>query len=283
VPSTRTKSRTGLYSFHETQSREHDRTGMNDSPLRARLERENRLLHLTLARPKANIVDAVMIAALQQALDSHRDRPELAAVLLDAEGPHFSFGASVEEHLPAQCEQMLRSLHRLVLTEVEYPVPILVAADGLCLGGGMEVAIAASLLFAGSKARFGQPEIQLAVFAPAASCLLPARIGYGEAFDLLVSGRSIDAAQAERIGLARMVSDDPVAAALAYFDEHLAPRSSCALRHATWAASAALAREVRTRLAEVEARYLEQLMASEDAVEGLTAFLDKRTPRWRHR
>ncbi len=158
---------------------------MSDSPLRTQLDREGRLLNLVLSRPKANIIDAEMITALQAAFEKHRTQNDLGAVLLSAEGPNFSFGASVEEHLPDQCEQMLKSLHQLIITMLEYPVPILVAVRGFCLGGGLEVAIGGSFIFASPDAKFGQPEMQLAVFAPAAACLLPERIGQANAEDLL--------------------------------------------------------------------------------------------------
>ena len=79
---------------------------MSDSPLKSWVERDGQLLRLRLATPKANIVDAAMIAALVAALETHGNNADLKGVLLDAEGPHFSFGASVEEHLPAQCSAM---------------------------------------------------------------------------------------------------------------------------------------------------------------------------------
>ncbi len=256
---------------------------MSDSPLTSRLERDGRLLRLILARPKANIVDAKMIAALQGALDEHRDKSELAAVLISAEGPNFSFGASVDEHLPDQCGEMIRCLHHLVMSMVEYPLPILVAVRGFCLGGGMEVAIAGNFLFATNDANFGQPEIQLAVFAPAASCLLPERIGQAQAEDLLFSGRSINGEEALRIGLVNEISDDPEAGALAYFDEQLAPRSSFSLRHAVWAARHDFCERMKIKIMAVEKRYLQELMSGEDPVEGLNAFIAKRAPQWKHR
>jgi cyclohexa-1,5-dienecarbonyl-CoA hydratase len=251
--------------------------------LKVWLEREGALLRLRLARPKANICDAQMIAALQAALDSHRGSSGLRGVLLDAEGPHFSFGASVEEHLADRCAQMLGSLHRLILTMVEFPAPILVAVHGQCLGGGLEIALAGGPIFAAPAAQFGQPEIKLGVFAPAASCLLPWRINHSAAEDLLWSGRSIAAADARAIGLVQVLADDPQAAALAYFDEHLAPRSAAALACAVAAARAPRVRELRARLAQVEQLYLERLMRTHDANEGLAAFLGKRAPSWQHR
>ncbi|MDH4095104.1 MAG: cyclohexa-1,5-dienecarbonyl-CoA hydratase [Betaproteobacteria bacterium] len=256
---------------------------MTDSPLKAWLERDGALLRLRLARPKANVIDAAMIAALSQAFDAHRGNAGLLAALVDHEGPHFSFGASVEEHLPGSCEQMLASLHALIGAMLEWPRPILVAIRGQCLGGGLEFALAGNLMLAAPDAQFGQPEMKLGVFAPAASVLLPLRIGQARAEDLLYSGRSIDAATALAWGLVNEVADDPAAAAAAYFDKHLAGKSAAALAHAVRAAREPFADLARARLADVEALYLEKLMATRDANEGLTAFLEKRTPQWEHR
>ena len=152
-------------------------------PVKIWHEADGRLLRLRLNRPKANLVDAAMIAALDQSLE-HLGNGQLGAALIDAEGPHFSFGASVEEHLPSQCTAMLAGLHRLVLRMVESPVPLLVAVRGQCLGGGLELALAGHLMFVTPEANLGQPEMKLGVFAPAASCLLPELVGPQRAFDL---------------------------------------------------------------------------------------------------
>jgi len=256
---------------------------MAASPLHVELEKDGALLRLRLSRPKANIIDAAMIAALRAALSEHLPGPRLRAVLLTAEGPHFSFGASVEEHLPGSCAAMLRDLHALILQLVGSPVPVLVSVRGQCLGGGLELAAAGHRIFAAAGASLGQPEIKLAVFAPAASCLLPERIGPSRAEDLLFSGRSIGAEEAHRIGLVDAVADDPGAAALAYFEEHLAPKSASSLRFAVRAARIGLVERVRRKIADVERLYLEELMATHDAVEGLTAFIAKRPPSWKDR
>jgi cyclohexa-1,5-dienecarbonyl-CoA hydratase len=253
------------------------------APVKDWLEADGGLLRLRLARPKANLVDAAMIAALHGALIAHGTNTALRGVLLDAEGPHFSFGASVEEHLPAQCAQMLAGLHALIVAMVDFPAPILVAVRGQCLGGGLEVALAGSWIFAAPDAQFGQPEMKLGVFAPAASVLLPYRVSQPFAEDLLYSGRSIGAAEAERRGLVHAVADDAEAAATSWFHEHLQARSAASMGCATAAARGALRREVRTRLAEVERLYLDKLMATRDANEGLVAFLAKRKPQWEHR
>ncbi len=256
---------------------------MSGTPLRVSLERDGQLLHLQLARPKANILDAQMIRALQDALTENLGNTGLKAVLISAQGPHFSFGASVEEHLPDQCSDMLKSLHQLIQRIVDSPVPILVAVRGQCLGGALEVAAAGHLIFAAPDAKMGQPEIKLGVFAPAASCLLPIRIGQVRAEDLLLSGRTIDAEEANRFGLITSIDDDPETAALAYFEQHLEPLSASTLRLAVAAVRGEIQSAVHRRLAEVESLYLEKLMKTKDAVTGLTAFIAGEAPEWEHR
>jgi len=256
---------------------------MSTSPLEVWKERDDKLLRLRLSRPKANIVDAPMIAALDAAFAGAEREPKLRGVLLDAEGTHFSFGASVEEHLPATVEAMLHGLHALVLRMLACPVPTLVAIRGQCLGGGLEVASAAHLLFAAPDAKLGQPEMVLGVFPPFASCILPERMPRAAAEDLLLSGRSIDGREAHRLGLVSALAEDPEAAALAYFDAHLARHSAASLRLGTAAARTDLVERVQKKLLELERRYLGALMRTHDAPEGLHAFLEKRPPRWEDR
>ena len=252
-------------------------------PVEIWLDRDEALLRLRLDRPKANILDSTMIASFAQAFAAYAEPGQIRAALLDAEGPHFSFGASVEEHLPAQCAEMLSSLHELLKLMLEWPRPILVAVQGQCLGAGLELALAGSLIFASRDAKFGQPEIKLGVFAPAASCLLPLRIGQAAAEDLLFSGRSIDAAEAKALGLVQAVADDPESAALAYFDAHLATKSASSLAWAVDVVRESFVPQVERRIAHVERVYLNHLMQTHDANEGLAAFLAKRPPKWEHR
>jgi len=252
-------------------------------PLRAWLDNGGVLLRLRLSRPKANIIDAAMIAALDTAIAEHFDRGNLLGMIIDSEGPNFSFGASVEEHLPNRGAEMLRGLHARLLRLVESPAPVLVAVRGQCLGGGLELALAGSLIFASADARFGQPEIKLGVIAPFASCVLPERIGQAAGDDLLLSGRSIAADEAHKLGLVHTVAEDPEAAALSWFNQHLGDKSAAALRCAMRAVRLDMAERIRAKLGRIEALYLDELMSTRDAVEGLEAFLAKRPARWEHR
>lgn len=253
------------------------------TPLKVWFEADGRLLRLSLNRPKANLIDGEMIAALDAALAEHSGNRGIGAVVLDAQGPHFSFGASVEEHRPDRCAAMLRAIHGLILRMVESPVPILAAAHGQCLGGGLELALAGHLLFVAPDASLGQPEMKLGVFAPAASCLLPELVGLQRAFDLLISGRSVTGAQAAATGIAFQAAEDPTRAALAYFDEHIKPKSTSSLRHAVRAARLDYAARLRAKIAAVERLYLEELMSTHDAVEGIESFIAKRAALWKHR
>lgn len=246
------------------------------------LEADGRLLRLRLTRPKSNLIDADMIAALDAKIASQLQAPHLHAVLLDADGPNFSFGASVEEHLPEQCNAMLAALHALILRMLASPVPILVAIHGRCLGGGLELALAGHLLFAAPTSELGQPELKLGVFAPAASCLLPELIGPQRALDLLISGRTITGTEAFGLGLVGALADDPQAAALDYFTQHLSGKSASSLRHAVYAARHDYVERIRAKLLTVECLYLDTLMRTHDAVEGLTAFISKRPAEWKH-
>jgi cyclohexa-1,5-dienecarbonyl-CoA hydratase len=253
---------------------------MTDTPLKTWLERDHQILRLQLARPKANIIDAEMIDALSASLASHAADDRLMAVVLDAQGPHFSFGASVEEHLPDKCAAMLRKINALIMQMLEYPVPIVAAIQGQCLGGGLELACAASPIIAAPDAMLGQPEISLAVIAPAASCLLPERIGQAQAEMLLLSGKSVDAERAKQIGLVDEVSEAPTDAALAWIDENLIGKSASTLRISLSAARHDTVERIRVKLDAVEKMYIEVLMQTKDPLEGLTAFMEKRDPVW---
>jgi cyclohexa-1,5-dienecarbonyl-CoA hydratase len=221
--------------------------------------------------------------AIHDALGAHIDDANLLAVVVDHSGPSFSYGASIPEHMPDLCAAMLDGMHRMILAMVDYPLPILVVIRGYCLGGGLELAAAGHVLFAAPDAALGQPEIKLAVFAPTASCLLPERMGQARADDLLITGRSVTGAQAQTMGLVAHTAPDPEAAALAYFDEHLAGLSAPALCCAVRASRMGFCERIREKLAHIEKLYLEELMAKQDPVEGLSAFMEKRPPVWKHR
>lgn len=241
---------------------------------------EGAIWRVRLATPKANILDMDKVARLDALFARAADERDLKAILIEGEGPHFSFGASVEEHLPGRFEEMIPGFHRLFERMLDARVATLAAVRGQCLGGGLELVSFCNRVFAAPGAKLGQPEIVLGVFAPVASVALAERIGRSRAEDLCLSGRSIDAGEALRIGLVDVVADDPGEAALAYAREHLTRHSASSLRLAQQALRGAYGERFLRDLEAAERLYLETLMITSDAREGLRAFIDKRKPDW---
>lgn len=251
--------------------------------IRVEFEHEGQVARVVLAAPKANIVDQAMMAELESAFGRLASRRDLKAIVLTGEGPNFSFGASVQEHLPEQISGTLTRLHALLRRIAEAPAPTIAAVRGQCLGGGLELALACDLILAEETAQLGCPEIQLGVFPPAASALLPVRIGAGPAASLVLTGASVSGAAAAAIGLAARTSGpgqlDTVLAQWLATD--FVPRSPAALRYAALAVRRPLMHALEQDLPVIERLYLRDLMSGPDAVEGIQAFLEKRPPRWR--
>lgn len=247
-----------------------------NSKLRVERRHGGAVLHLTLNAPKANVLDSEMMRAIAFALQEHGRAPDLRAIAFEGAGDHFSFGASVEEHRAEQVADMLQRFHGLFRQLLELAVPTVAIVRGQCLGGGMELAAYCTWVLASDDARFGQPEIKLNVFPPVASVLLPWRLGGGHALDLCTSGRSIDAAEGLRIGLVSRVCDDPRAAADDMIRDHLLPLSASSLRFADRAVRASLRPLLGATLDAVERSYVDELMATPDANEGIEAFLARR-------
>lgn len=254
----------------------------DDAPVRMETLEDGAIWRVVIGGSKGNVLDAAVLRGLESVFEAAGREAALRAVVLEGEGRHFSFGASVQEHLPDQVEAMLGQLRRTLLALFDSRVVHVAAVRGLCLGGALELACCCHRIVAAPDARLGQPEIALGVFAPVASVLLRERVGRGAAEDLCLTGRSVESDEALRWGLVDAVSDDPGAAALAWVREHLLPRSASSLRLAVRAARLDLRRRFAAELEELERLYLEELMATADAKEGLTAFLEKRPPVWRH-
>jgi cyclohexa-1,5-dienecarbonyl-CoA hydratase len=250
--------------------------------IRVEFEHEDQVARVVLAAPKANIVDQAMIAELESAFDGLAGRRDLKAIVLTGEGPNFSFGASVQEHLPEQISGTLARLHELLRQIAEAPAPTIAAIRGQCLGGGLELALACDLILAEETARLGCPEIQLGVFPPAASALLPVRIGAGPATSLVLTGASVSGAAAAAIGLvSRTAGPGQLDAVLAeWLAADFLPRSPSALRYAALAVRRPLVHALEQDLPVLERLYLQDLMSEPDAAEGIHAYLEKRLPRW---
>ncbi len=240
-------------------------------------EKTGGVLRLTLDHGKGNVLDRVLIDRLSAALACVG--PDVRAVVLCAAGPEFCYGASVEEHRVETVGQMLKALHRLLHQVLLLPVPVLAAVRGRCLGGGLELALACTRIFADETSVFGQPEISLGLMAPAASALLPERIGQPHATELLLTGRQLGAEEAQLIGLIDELVPNLVALATERA-RWMTQGSPSSLRVAHRAARARYVARVVPAIDELERLYLEELAHTPDAREGIEAFLARRAPRW---
>ena len=237
---------------------------------------------VTFSNGKGNVLDADLMGRLAGVFTRAAGDPALKAICLEGSGKHFSFGASVQEHLPGHVERMFASFRELVFAMLDSHVFVVAAVRGQCLGGGLEVVSLCHRVVADGESMFGQPEIALGVFAPVGSLALTDRIGRGNAEDLCLTGRSIDAGVAHGMGLVNEIHDHPADAALAWAKAQFGGRSATSLRHAVRAIRADFTAKLRAELPALEHQYLSELMNTTDAVEGLTAFLEKRTPAWRN-
>jgi cyclohexa-1,5-dienecarbonyl-CoA hydratase len=226
-----------------------------------------------------------MMRALGPLLDTLAGHPHLKLVTIEGTGADFSFGASIPEHAPAEIGRVLPEAHALIYALLDLPVVTAALVRGRCLGGGFELALACDFIFAEQSAVFGLPEVTLGVFPPAASALLPRRVGTSRATSAIVTGKSLPAADWRQAGLIESVVPDGrlEAEVERWFEAHLRGKSGAALRRATAAARLSLRRHVRAVLPELEQLYLTDLMQTHDAAEGIAAFLEKRAPRWTDR
>jgi cyclohexa-1,5-dienecarbonyl-CoA hydratase len=242
---------------------------------------------LVLGGGKGNIVTEALAGELHAAVrDATTDTAasrHLKLLILTGEGGHFSYGASVEEHLPGAADRMLPAFHALIGDLLRCDVPTMAAIRGLCLGGGLEVALACSMLWCEEGAKLGVPEITLGVFPPVASVLLPLKTADAVALDMILTGRTITAPEALKAGIANnVVPAGTLDAALDDFvSTSILPKSASSLRFATSAARVRLRRRYAEDIAALESLYLGKLMSTHDAVEGIRAFLAKRPPDWR--
>ena len=253
----------------------------DDSQVTAAFEHDGRVMRLTLNGSKGNILDTTLLAGIEAAIA--RVHPEVCAIVFRGAGDHFSFGASVEEHQRERAPEMLRRFHALFLELAELSIPTCALVDGQCLGGGLELAAWCTWVVATPTAKLGQPEIRLGVFPPMGSIVLPWRAGGRAVLDLCISGRSVGAAEALALGVVNAVAEDLEGWWSAHYDAHLAGRSASSLRFAERAARWRLYEQLRKELPVLERLYLEELMATHDANEGIASFVERRAPRFEDR
>lgn len=236
----------------------------------------------TLFHPKGNIVTTEMVTSLRTALEEIGQNPHLKLISIEGAGKDFSFGASIPEHAPEQIGRVLPEMHALIYDLLDASAPTAALVRGRCFGGGFELALACDFILAEEDATFALPEIALGVFPPAASVLLPARVGLAQSAASLLTGTTVTAREWHSRGLLQLLAAPGTldAAVAAWFSREIAPRSAAALRHGVAAMRMALRAHVGEVLPRIERLYLDDLMRTYDAVEGIAAFMAKRQPAW---
>ncbi len=242
------------------------------------VEKNKGVARVILNQPPLNVIDSPMMEEIERALASLKTDPATRIVVIAAQGKAFSAGVDIKDHTPDRVEMMLTKFHAIFHTLWSLEQPVVAAVQGSALGGGCELAIACDFIVASENAKFGQPEIKVGVFAPIATLLLPQIISRQKANALLLTGDSIDAREAFRLGLVNVVAA-PASfdAAVDAFAARLASLSGVVLRHAKHA----IRLGVEKGLDQIESYYFDKLMKSGDALEGLAAFMEKRPPVWK--
>ena len=238
---------------------------------------------ITLNRPPLNVMNIEMLDELAAAMKTVVEK-EPKLLLLKGEGKAFCAGVDVSDHTEEKAAHMISAFHRIFHIMSRMMTPTIAAVRGACLGGGCELATFCDLVIASENAKFGQPEIKVGVIAPVAAAFFPKMIGCKRTLELLLTGMTIDAAEASRIGLInRAVPEDAFEGAVDQIVKALTALSGPVLRLNKRAVLDGLELDFERALGGVEDIYLHELMKTEDAREGLSAFMEKRAPVWKER
>lgn len=243
------------------------------------------IAHITLANPPVNILTIAMMDQISTALAEVAADHTLKGLAFTAAGKAFCAGADVGEHRPERVQEMISSFGRLFRGLDGLEIPIVMAADGAVMGGGFELVLMADVLLATDGAIFGQPEIRLGFFAPVGVALLPALVGRAKALEITCTGRSYSAAEMQACGLvSRVVPGLPeLEEALQQVLRDFRRASPLVMRLNTRTLKRSCGLPFPEALAAAEQVFLAELMTSEDPVEGIDSFYQKRQPVWRNR
>lgn len=239
--------------------------------------------YLTLNRPPVNVIHIPMLREFQQALELAGGDTDLKVLILNAEGKFFSAGVDVADHTPERVGVMIPLFDRVCKILADFPLPTIAKVHGHALGGGCELVICCDFAYMAEGARIGQPEIQLAAMAPIAALRLPMLVGPRWTARLLFTGEQLEAVKAAEIGLIdEALPLDELDSGVQRLVDKLSQLSAAALRMNKRGYLMGLS-SWDGLMDDMERLYLEELMESEDATEGLHAFLEKRKPVWKNK
>jgi len=239
------------------------------------------VVRITLQNPPINVIDIAMMAELSRAISLVEEQKSISVLVLQGSERAFSAGVDVAAHAPDTVQEMLAKFHAIFRSMLSSHKVLVASVRGQCLGGGAELAMMCDLIVTSEVATWGFPEIQLACFPPVATVALAALIGQKRAADLILTGRKIKGDEAGFMRLANSaVPDHQVETKVDELVARLATLSPAALAATKKAMYVWDAMHFDKGLARAEKIYLDELMQTEDAREGVQAFLEKRPPRW---
>jgi len=239
------------------------------------------IARVTLINPPLNIIDLRMTKLLHQFLLELESRPDISVIVFESDSRAFSAGVDIKAHLPEQIHEMLTSFHAVIRAIVASRKVTIAAVRGACLGGGAELAGVCDMVYTARDASWGFPEIKLGCYPPVAAVVLATLIGQKRAAELILTGRQFSGDEAAAMGLAtRSVAPEELESVVERTLAELRQLSPVALAHAKKATYAWDAIHFDKGLARAEKIYLEELISTADAREGIIAFLDKRPPKW---
>ena len=245
---------------------------------------ENGLGTITLNRPPVNVLNIAMMEEINDALDSWAGNSKIKVIMFNAKGKCFSAGVDVGEHMGDLAPKMIETFHGIFRRMEKLGVLTISSVYGSCLGGGCELAIFCDMIIASENTKFGQPEIQVGVFPPIAAYLMPRILGRKVASELILSGKVIGAVESLNIGLVnKVVKEEDLEAETIEFIKPYLKMSSTVLSLTKKAMTAGLRDDLEPALKLIEDIYLDELMNTHDAHEGLKAFLEKRRPEWKNK
>ncbi len=242
------------------------------------------VLKLTLNRAPLNVLNIEMMEEINDFLSKSKETEGMRALLIDAKGKCFSAGVDVGEHMGDLAPKMIEVFHRMFRILYTYEVPVVASVYGSCLGGGCELAAFCDFIVASEDAKFGQPEIQVGVFPPIAALIFPRMLSRKTALELILSGKVIGAKEAMEIGLVnKVVPKEKLEEETQNYLKTFTGLSGIVLKKSKKAFLAGLYDDFEKCLKQIEEIYLKELMSTQDANEGLKAFLEKRKPTWQDR
>jgi cyclohexa-1,5-dienecarbonyl-CoA hydratase len=258
--------------------------GKSDEYQHIKVKRDDGVTRLIFAKPPYNVMNIEMMEEITEALELIGRDKELKILVVEAEGKAFSAGVDVADHTEEKVEEMLTIFHNIFFCLRTFQQPIVAVVDGPALGGGCEIITYCDMVIASSRATFGQPEIKVGVFPPVAVVALPKLIGKRKTYEIVLTGKTIDAEEALKIGMInKVVPPEELAEETENFIGDLSSQSAIVLRLTKRAIFETLGMGFEEGIQVAESLYLDFLMKTEDAKEGLQAFLDRRKPNWKNR